>query len=218
MSAPRGSLCRTGFACARRPCGWSASTRPGASPRRRRNGRRSWECPTCPLTSLPGPERPGSRHRAGANLVTDVQRESQCRMHLLMNLVSARPSTSGASPQAPSALRIQPRRTKLRLIGSDLHTSFRDLEFLSRFARELPFADADRLGAMGHSWGATAVLHWAALPDSSLRAFVTLDSGWEYIAVEDSGAEPLVFHMKTNKGNIRAAALRFASTERKANF
>lgn len=103
-------------------------------------------------------------------------------------------------------------------IGSDLHTSFRDLEFLSRFARELPFADADWLGAMGHSWGAIAVLHWAALPDSSLRAFVTLDSGFEYVAVEDCGAEPLVFHMRTNKGNIRAAVLRFASTERKANF
>jgi tetratricopeptide (TPR) repeat protein len=103
-------------------------------------------------------------------------------------------------------------------IGSDLHTSFRDLEFLSRFARELPFADADRLGAMGHSWGAIAVLHWAALPDSPLRAFVTLDSGFEYVSVEDSGAEALAFHMRTNKGNIRAAALRFASTERKANF
>jgi dienelactone hydrolase len=101
---------------------------------------------------------------------------------------------------------------------SDLHTSFRDLEFLSRFARGLPFADADRLAAMGHSWGAIAVLHWAALPDSPLRAFVTLDSGFEYIAVEDTGAEPLVFHMRTNKGNIRASALRFASTERKANF
>src|SRR5262245_8358894 len=103
-------------------------------------------------------------------------------------------------------------------IGSDLHTSFRDLEFLSRAARELPFADADRLGAMGHSWGAIAVLHWAALPDSALRAFVTLDSGFEHVSVEDCGAEPLMFHMRTNKGNIRAAALRFASVERKANF
>jgi dienelactone hydrolase len=103
-------------------------------------------------------------------------------------------------------------------IGSDLHTSFRDLEFLSRFARKLPFADADRLGAMGHSWGAIALLHWAALPDSALRAFVTLDSGFEHVSVEDCGAEPLMFHMKTNKGNIRAAALRFASTERKPNF
>jgi hypothetical protein len=103
-------------------------------------------------------------------------------------------------------------------ISSDLHTSFRDLEFLSRFARELPFADADRLGAMGHSWGAIAVLHWAALPDSSLRAFVTLDSGFEHVSIEECGAEMLTSHMKTNKGNIRAAALRFASTERKPNF
>ena len=103
-------------------------------------------------------------------------------------------------------------------IGSDLHTSFRDLEFLSRFARELPFADADRLGAMGHSWGAIAVLFWAALPDSPLRAFVTRDSGFEYISVEDCTIEPLMFHMRTNKGTIRAPSLRFASTERKANF
>jgi pimeloyl-ACP methyl ester carboxylesterase len=95
-------------------------------------------------------------------------------------------------------------------IGSDLHTSFRDLEFLSRFARELPFADTDRLGAMGHSWGAIAVLHWAALPDSSLRAFVTLDPGFEYGAIEDTGLEMLISHMKANKGNIRAAALRFS--------
>jgi hypothetical protein len=103
-------------------------------------------------------------------------------------------------------------------IGSDLHCSFRDMEFLARFARELPFVDADRLGAMRHSWGAIAVLHWAALPQSSLRAFVTLDSGFEYVSVEDCGAEPLVYHMRTNKGNIRAAALRVASAERKANF
>jgi hypothetical protein len=95
-------------------------------------------------------------------------------------------------------------------IGSDLHTSFRDLEFLARVARALPAADADRLGATGHSWGAIAVLHWAALPDSPLRAFVTLDSGFEYGKVEDTGFEPLIVHMRTNKGNIRAAALRFS--------
>lgn len=104
-------------------------------------------------------------------------------------------------------------------IGSDLHTSFRDLEFLSRYARELKFADADRLGAMGHSWGATAVLHWAALPDSPLRALVTLDSGFEYISIEDTGVEMLINHMKANKGNIRAATLRFAGRATlKTNF
>jgi tetratricopeptide (TPR) repeat protein len=104
-------------------------------------------------------------------------------------------------------------------ITSDLHTSFRDLEFLSRYAHGLPYADADRLGAMGHSWGAIAVLHWAALPDSPLRAFVTLDSGFEYGAIEDTGSEMLIHHMKTNKGNIRAAALRFAGRPQlKVNF
>jgi hypothetical protein len=104
-------------------------------------------------------------------------------------------------------------------IGSDLHTSFRDMEFLFRYARELPFADADVIGAMGHSWGAIAILHWAALPDSSLRAFVTLDSGFEYGAIEDTGIEPLISHMRTNKNNIRAAALRFSGRPTlKTNF
>ncbi len=103
-------------------------------------------------------------------------------------------------------------------IGSDLQCSFRDMEWLARAARDLPFADADRLGAMGHSWGAIAVLHWAAVPDSPLRAFVTFDSGFEYVSVEDCGAEPLMFHMRTNKGNIRAPALRFASIGKNANF
>jgi hypothetical protein len=55
-------------------------------------------------------------------------------------------------------------------------------------------------------------------PDS-LRAFVTLDSGLEYVAIEETGAEPLIFHMKTNKGNIRAAALRFSGRPTlKTNF
>src|SRR5262249_31393620 len=62
-------------------------------------------------------------------------------------------------------------------ITSNLQGSLRDMEFLARYARGLPFADSDRLGAMGHSYGAMAVLAWAALLGSPLRAFVTLDSG-----------------------------------------
>jgi hypothetical protein len=53
-------------------------------------------------------------------------------------------------------------------------------------------------------------LHWAALPDASLRAFVTLDSGFEYGSIEETGFEPLITHMKTYKGTIRAASMRFA--------
>src|SRR5262249_56922988 len=54
--------------------------------------------------------------------------------------------------------------------------------------------------------------------DSSLRAFVTLDSGFEHVSIEGCGAEMLTLHMKSNRGNIRAAAMRFASPERKPNF
>jgi hypothetical protein len=102
--------------------------------------------------------------------------------------------------------------------GGQMVSSFRDMEFLARHARGLPFADADRLGAMGHSYGAWAIFAWAAEPQSSLRAFITLDSGLEYSSVESSGVEPLQHHMKVNKENIRAASLRVASRERKANF
>ena len=103
-------------------------------------------------------------------------------------------------------------------LGGDLTCSFRDLECLCRFARGLPYADADRLGAMGHSYGAYAVLAWAAGPDSSVRALVTLDSGLEYDSLETSGVPPLEAHMKANKDKARAATLRFASKERAPHF
>ena len=102
--------------------------------------------------------------------------------------------------------------------GGDLACSFRDMEFLSRYAHGLPYADADRFGAMGHSYGAWAVFAWAAESASPLRAIVTLDSGLEYVTVESSGAESLQYHMRTNKGNNRAATLRFASREREPHF
>jgi pimeloyl-ACP methyl ester carboxylesterase len=70
--------------------------------------------------------------------------------------------------------------------GGDLTYSFRDMEFPSRYARGLPFDDAGRFAAMGHSYGAYAVLAWAAEPNSSVRAFVTLDSGLEYDTIESS--------------------------------
>jgi hypothetical protein len=69
-------------------------------------------------------------------------------------------------------------------INGDLTCSFRDMEFLSRYARGLPFADADLLAAMGHSYGANAVLAWRAVPFSSVRAVVTLDSGLEAVSLD----------------------------------
>ena len=48
------------------------------------------------------------------------------------------------------------------LIGGDMAGSFADLDFLVTFARTLPSADADRLGVMGHSYGAWVSFAWAA--------------------------------------------------------
>jgi len=102
--------------------------------------------------------------------------------------------------------------------GGDLPCSFRDMEFLCRYARGLSFVDADRLGAMGHSFGAWATVCWATEPDASVRAFVSLDSGLEYDSVETSGVESLQYQMKHNPNSMRASSFRAASAERKADF
>jgi pimeloyl-ACP methyl ester carboxylesterase len=103
------------------------------------------------------------------------------------------------------------------LIGGDIAGSFADLDFLATVARTLPNADADRLGVMGHSYGAWASFAWTAKVGSPVRALITLDSGFEYDSLS-AGPELLQLHMKLNKDNIRAATLRVASTERKPHF
>lgn len=102
--------------------------------------------------------------------------------------------------------------------GGGLPCAFRDMEFLSRYARGLSYVDADRLGAMGHSLGGWEIIAWAAEPDCSLRSFVSLDSGLEYDSIETSGVESLQHQMKTNPNNIKASSLRVASPERNADF
>ena len=102
-------------------------------------------------------------------------------------------------------------------IAGDIAGSFADLDFLVNFARALPNADADRLGVMGHSYGAWVSFAWTANVDSPVRALITLDSGFEYDSLTE-GPELLQLHMKQNRNNIRAATLRVASTERHPHF
>src|ERR1035437_3000994 len=70
-------------------------------------------------------------------------------------------------------------------IDGDLATSFDDLNFLLRYAATLPFADLSRISAMGHSYGAQAMLAWRARPDSAVDAVVFLDSNVEYRPLDD---------------------------------
>ena len=103
------------------------------------------------------------------------------------------------------------------LVGGNIAGSFADLDFLVSFVRTLPNADADRLGVMGHSYGAWVSFAWVAKVGSPIRALITLDSGFEYDSLPE-GPELLQLHMKLNKNNIRAATLRVASTERTPHF
>jgi len=103
-------------------------------------------------------------------------------------------------------------------INWDLARSFRDLEVLARYAAGLSFADPDRLGVMGQSYGAQAALAWATEPSSSVGAVVSLDSTVENVGIDYPGFAKLKAHFDTNRGNLRAAVLRFASRENKPKF
>ena len=70
-------------------------------------------------------------------------------------------------------------------INGDLDTSFDDLSFLLRYAATLPFADISKVAAMGHSYGAQAMLGWRAQPNSPLDAVVFLDSTVEYRPLDE---------------------------------
>jgi pimeloyl-ACP methyl ester carboxylesterase len=102
-------------------------------------------------------------------------------------------------------------------IEGNIAGSFADLDFLAAYARALPNADVNRLGVMGHSYGAWVSFAWAARVGSPARALITLDSGFEYDSLS-AGPELLQLLMKENRNNIRAATLRVASTERHPHF
>ena len=70
-------------------------------------------------------------------------------------------------------------------IDGDLATSLDDLNFLLRYAATLPFADSCQVAAMGHSYGAQAMLAWRRAPNSPLDAVVFLDSTVEYRPLDD---------------------------------
>jgi tetratricopeptide (TPR) repeat protein len=70
-------------------------------------------------------------------------------------------------------------------IDGDLGTSLEDLNFVLRYAATLPFADLSRVAAMGHDYGAQAMLAWRARSDSAVDAVVFLDSSVEYRPLDD---------------------------------
>jgi hypothetical protein len=66
-----------------------------------------------------------------------------------------------------------------------------DMQALLRWSRSLPFADASRVGAIGHSFGAQIILEWLGRDDMPLAAFVSLDSTLEYTPRDFPGHKEL---------------------------
>jgi len=102
-------------------------------------------------------------------------------------------------------------------IDGDFFTSLDDLSFLGRFVGTLPFADTSRLGAMGHSYGAQAVLAWRAQPGSPVDAVVSVDSTVEYVGLES----PLCADVRAMFGRNRKSpvpVILFADRLKKPRF
>jgi pimeloyl-ACP methyl ester carboxylesterase len=102
-------------------------------------------------------------------------------------------------------------------INGDLATSSADLSVLLRFAATLPYVDASKVAAMGHSYGAQAVLGWRAQPNSPLDAVVFLDSTVEYVGLD----EPRFAHTKASlERNVKSPipVVMFADRERQPKF
>jgi dienelactone hydrolase len=100
-------------------------------------------------------------------------------------------------------------------IDGDLATSLDDLEFLLRYAATLPYADTSRLAAMGHSYGAQAMLAWRARPNSALDAVVFLDSAVEYRPLDDAPGFKAALERNRNSA---APVLMFADSRRQPRF
>ncbi len=93
-------------------------------------------------------------------------------------------------------------------------TSARDLAFLIAYARRLPFVNWERIGLIGHSGGAHAVLMFHAQENSPVDAVVSLDTTQDYYSLADLRwsryAPAMIAGRKHFKGPLLAAANPYA--------
>jgi tetratricopeptide (TPR) repeat protein len=100
-------------------------------------------------------------------------------------------------------------------IDGDLATSLDDLQFLLRYAATLPFADISKVAAMGHSYGAQAVLSWRARPNSAVDVAVFLDSTVEYQPLDNAPAFKTALERNRNS---TVPVIMFADARRQPHF
>jgi dienelactone hydrolase len=102
-------------------------------------------------------------------------------------------------------------------IDWDLDRSIKDMDFLVRYAKSRPDFDLGPVGAIGHSYGAQAVLAWRAENNSPVRAVVSLDSTVDHSAVDEPGFAPLKARL-ANADRLAGPILLYGARDQKPDF
>jgi pimeloyl-ACP methyl ester carboxylesterase len=91
----------------------------------------------------------------------------------------------------------EPRGSSFNVDGG--RTSGRDMAFLIAHARQLPGADWNHVGVIGHSGGAHATLTFAAQINAPVDAVVSLDTTQDYHGLKAPGWEEMIAAVKDSK-------------------
>jgi dienelactone hydrolase len=102
-------------------------------------------------------------------------------------------------------------------IDWDLDRSIKEMDFLIRYAKARPGFNLGAIGAIGHSYGAQAVLAWRAENNSPLGAVVSLDSTVEYNDADDPGYAPLKARFASPE-RLAGPIMAYASKDEKPQF
>jgi dienelactone hydrolase len=102
-------------------------------------------------------------------------------------------------------------------IDWDLNRSVKEMDFLVRYAKARPGFDLGPIGAMGHSYGAQAVLAWRAENNSPVDAVVSLDSTVDYSDADEPGFAPLKARI-AKADRLAGPILMYASKDGKPDF
>jgi dienelactone hydrolase len=102
-------------------------------------------------------------------------------------------------------------------IDWDLDRSIKDMNFLVNYVKARPGFNLGAIGAIGHSYGAQAVLAWRAELNSPVSAAVSLDSTVEYNAVDNPGLALLQARFASAE-RLAGPIMAYASKDGKPDF
>jgi hypothetical protein len=98
----------------------------------------------------------------------------------------------------------------------DLERSSKDLDFIFNKINNLPFIDFSKIAAIGHSYGAQAILGYKAENTFPVSWLIILDTTMDYSPTANpEGFEPLTEKLYSNNQNLNVPMLVFANPNAK---